>query len=335
MREFMDANALKIKENHSSSIAEHRNHNTIFMILQFFFTLPLCIIIIALICLIEKKNNEVLKSLNNLNNSDLQQVEKKYRRYFSFKSKQKKKTRSKFIKNLHNFFILVSSELSLSQETNETYLDFDFEQKFIKKSKEYQSFFYFHYISNINFFKKAYKLQKLHSNEHNENSFIMTESGVSAESHLINIKSNNYKKNVLLDSLKIIAICLISMIFLVMTYIIDQKSIANISNINSHLYYLNYRPICVRYNLLFSINEIYDNNDCNCPELINYYRANLLTNELAITKTNLPWEKLKKYYSDFKKINYNDLCTGIFEILEESDQIMSKIYLNLLYNQKN
>lgn len=152
----------------------------------------------------------------------------------------------------------------------------------------------------------------------------MTESGVSAESHLINIKSNNYKKNVLLESLKIIAICLISLIFLIMTYIIDQKSIANISNINSHLYYLNYRPICVRYNLLFSINEIYDNNDCNCPELINQYRANLLTNELDIKKTNLPWEKLKNYYSDFKKINYNDLCTGIFEILEESDQIMSK-----------
>lgn len=87
----METNALKIKENHSSSIAEHRNHNTIFMILQLFFTLPLCIISIALMYLIEKKNDEVMKSLNSLNNSDLQQVEKKYRRYFSFKSKNKKK----------------------------------------------------------------------------------------------------------------------------------------------------------------------------------------------------------------------------------------------------
>lgn len=174
-------------------------------------------------------------------------------------------------------------------------------------------------------------MQKLHSNEQNENSLIITESAISAESRLINIKSSNYKRNVFIDSLKIMAICLFSLIFLVMTYIIDQKSISNISNINSHLYYLNYRPICVRYNLLFLINEIYDNNDCRCPELINQYRVSLMNNELILSQSNLPWEKLKNYYADFRKINYNDLCTGIFEILEESDQIMSKRKNNLFF----
>lgn len=91
----MERNSLKIINRHSSSIPDQRNHNTIFMILQLFFTLPLALILLLLIFFIEKKNQEIIFSFNELTNFDIQKIEKKYRRYFSFQNKQKKKLSSK------------------------------------------------------------------------------------------------------------------------------------------------------------------------------------------------------------------------------------------------
>ena len=75
---------------YSFGIPESRNHNKIFMLLQLFFTLPFSIIICALLYTIHKKNNEILANLNALTLTDINQVEKKYRRYFSFRSQQKR-----------------------------------------------------------------------------------------------------------------------------------------------------------------------------------------------------------------------------------------------------
>lgn len=87
LREFMEKASDTIVSDHASSIPDQRNHNIIFMILQLLFTFPLSIILIALIYSIYKKNLQILSNLNSLTMTDIKQVEKKYRRYFSFRSK--------------------------------------------------------------------------------------------------------------------------------------------------------------------------------------------------------------------------------------------------------
>lgn len=82
----MEKLARIITDQNSDAIPNQRNHNKIFMILQFLFTLPFSIIICGLLYYIQKKNNEILNILNTLTQNDLNQVEKKYRRYFSFRA---------------------------------------------------------------------------------------------------------------------------------------------------------------------------------------------------------------------------------------------------------
>ncbi len=151
---------------------------------------------------------------------------------------------------------------------------------------------------------------------------IVTDSAILLDSHIINIKPNNYKRTFIVDILKILLICFFSMVFLISNYILDQKSINDISNIYTHLNYLHYRPICVRFNLLFLINKIYENDDCECGGLMNEYQQKIQENEKIIFETDLPWSKLKNYYNDFQQINYHDLCMGIFEVQNEFNEII-------------
>lgn len=161
-----------------------------------------------------------------------------------------------------------------------------------------------------------------------ENHPIITETSVSMDSQLIALKPHNYKKPFYWDILKILIICLLSMVFLVSNYALDQKSITNISNIYTHLYYLHYRPSCVRFNLLTLINQIYDNNDCECENLIKEYQEKIEQNEAIIFKTNLPWVKLKNYRINFQQINYHDLCVGLFEAQNDFKEIIGKYLIH-------
>lgn len=158
--------------------------------------------------------------------------------------------------------------------------------------------------------------------ELNENASIMSESTLPLDTRLINIKSDKNKRFICFDLIKIFIICLFSIVCLFANYIVDQNSISNISNIYKHMYFINYRPICVRYHLLFLLNQMYDGNDCNCPEMLHYYQSQFQDNEEIIFETELPWIKLQNYYADFQKINYHDLCTGIFEVLSEYNEII-------------
>jgi len=87
IRQFMENTSNLIISENSTSIPEQRNHNIIFMLLQLLFTLPLSIIISALLYSIHKKNFQIISNLNSLTMTDIKQVEKKYRRYFTFRSK--------------------------------------------------------------------------------------------------------------------------------------------------------------------------------------------------------------------------------------------------------
>ena len=77
-----------IIQDNSHSIPEQKSHNVIFMVLQMLFTLPLSIIIIAVLYSLHKKNSQILNNFNDLTLMDIKQVEKKYRRYFAFRTKQ-------------------------------------------------------------------------------------------------------------------------------------------------------------------------------------------------------------------------------------------------------
>lgn len=150
----------------------------------------------------------------------------------------------------------------------------------------------------------------------------MTETAISGEARLITIKPTNYKRTFCKDIVKIILISIFSMVFLISNYVWDQKSIKEISNIDAHLHYLHNRPSCVRFNLLFLINQIYDNNDCHSGELMEEYQKKIQRNEEIIFKTDLPWGKLKNYQTSFQQINYHDLCVGIFESQNEFKEII-------------
>lgn len=148
------------------------------------------------------------------------------------------------------------------------------------------------------------------------------ETPISMDSHLISLKTQNFKKTFYWDILKIVVIFLISMVFLVSNYALDQKSVTDISNIYTHLHYLHYRPVCVRFNLLTLINQIYDKNDCNCDGLKETYQKRIFENEEIIFQTDLPWSKLSNYYMSFQQINYHDLCVGVFEAQNEFEEIL-------------
>ena len=159
----------------------------------------------------------------------------------------------------------------------------------------------------------------------------MTDTEITIDSHLIKVQPNNYKRNLIYDILRISLICLFSMVYLISNYVLDQKSVNNISEIYTHLHYMSYRPSCVRFNLLFLLNKIYDKNDCECDNLINEYQLKIQENEEIIFNTDLPWQKLKNYYTDFQQINYHDLCVGIFEAQNDFNEIIGSINNLFIY----
>lgn len=71
------------------------------------------------------------------------------------------------------------------------------------------------------------------------------------------------------------------------------------------------------------MNQIYDKNDCNCSNLIEEYQNRIENNENLIFQNDLPWGKLKNYYRNFTQINYHDLCVGVFEALNDFNEIIS------------
>lgn len=200
-------------------------------------------------------------------------------------------------------------------------IDFDFEQKFIKKSRESEGFPLFISLL-ILVFPSDPKKKTAGSNENLEFHAVLTETSNAMEARLISIKKNNSKKPFFLDMIKIVIICVFSLVFLVSNYVLDQRSINDLANIYNHIHYLHYRPVCVRFKLLSLMNQIYERNDCDCAALQTEYQGKIENNEKTIFQTELPWVKLKNYYRNFTQINYHDLCVGVFEAQNEFKQII-------------
>lgn len=72
---------------HSNALPEQRNHNKLFIILQIFIILPISIILMFLIYKIKSTNKGLITQLCCISEKEIENVEKKYQKYFSLKNK--------------------------------------------------------------------------------------------------------------------------------------------------------------------------------------------------------------------------------------------------------
>ncbi len=155
-----------------------------------------------------------------------------------------------------------------------------------------------------------------------ENSFRTSETG--SYEHYIKLKYPNYKRNLILDLLKILLISLFSLIFLYKNYESSAKSLNHISEIYKHYKCVQFRPSTIKYQQLFLLRKLEEDNinRQGIDSLITIYREKVLNNENEIFKSDLPWGELKKYSDDFKYIHFNDLCLSIYQAKSDFKEII-------------
>lgn len=120
--------------------------------------------------------------------------------------------------------------------------------------------------------------------------------------------------------------CLCSVIYLSTNYVMNQNSIKYLSEIYSHTKILYYRSSSIRFELLFCLREIYENDYSN-NKLIEKYKNETLKYEESIFQMNLPWNQLKTYVEVFQSVNYHDLCVSIYESQTDFNEIIGNFYL--------
>lgn len=72
---------------HSYALPQQRNHNKLFIILQIFIILPISLILMFLIYKIKSTNKALISQLCSISEKEIENVEKKYQKYFNLKNK--------------------------------------------------------------------------------------------------------------------------------------------------------------------------------------------------------------------------------------------------------